>query len=281
MKKTVSYRCLSLVAALVVSGVSVHPAKAELFFSDDFSYANGDLAGNGGGTGWLSGSVWSGGTGLNGNLVTNPLPGTSGKSIQIASNASITSRPLDTTYTSGGATSFYLSFLFNADPFQGAGSGQYAGVSVFLAADGSNNLLAGMPGDSGGLGFDWTNRGAPFQLASDDTTYLTLLKIAPGTTGSTSVTMYVTTDLVMSAVDLIATAPWVEAPNENNFSFDSVSFAGAYSSGTIGLAGLAMADNPNEAISFTQTAVPEPSTVALLVVAAGILAACRTRFAAR
>ncbi|MFM1902865.1 MAG: hypothetical protein RLZZ440_765, partial [Planctomycetota bacterium] len=250
-------------------------ARAALLFSDDFAYANGNLAGNGGGTGWLAASVWTGGTGATGNQVANPLPGTSGKSIKIASNAAVTSRPLSATYTSGGATTYYLSFGFNGNPFQGAGSGQYAGVSVYLASDPSSNLLGGMPGDSGGLGFDWTNRAAPFQAASDNTTYLSLLKISPGTSG-TSVAMFVTTDLLMSGTALAATTPWAQIENEANFSFDSVSFAGGYSTGTISLAGLAMADNPTEAVSFTQAAVPEPATAMLcLAAAAGMLAACR------
>lgn len=268
-----SWTTVATFLAVAMASAAAGSARAALLFSDDFAYANGDLAGNGGGTGWLLGSVWTGGTGSTGNQVANPLPGTSGKSIQIARNSSVTSRPLNTTYTSGGATTYYLSFGFNASPFQGAGDGQYAGVSFYLASDGSNNLLGGMPGDSGGLGFDWTNRGAPFQPASDGTTYLTLLEIAPGTTGKTSVRMFVTTDLSMSGAALAATTPWDQMPNEDNFSFDSVSFAGAYSSGSISVAGLAMADNPNEAVSFTQTAVPEPTAAILAAAAAGIGAA--------
>lgn len=120
-----------------------------------------------------------------------------------------------TTYLSGGATTYYISFVFNGNPFQGSGLGQYAGVSVYLASDTSNSLLGGMPGDSGGLGFDWTNRGAPFQAASDNTNYLILLKIAPGaTTGKTGVTMFVTTDLLMGGADLAATTPWDSMPDE-------------------------------------------------------------------
>jgi hypothetical protein len=217
-------------------------------------------------------------------LVANPLPGTSGKSIQIASGADETLRSLDATYTSG-ATTFYLSFLFNASPFQGFNAGQYAGLSIFLAADrANNNLLGGMPGSSGALGFDWTQRFDPSTNGVNGATYLTLLEIKPGTsaglTNVTSINMYVTTDLSTSGTALAASTPWVAAGDDPGFSFDSVGIAGSYSTGTIGLAGLAMADNPDEAVSFTQTAVPEPSTVALLVVAAGILAACGKRFAA-
>ena len=141
-------------------GFTSSSAQATLFFSDDFAYADGNLAGNDGGTGWLTiegaVSAWSGGEGSNGNQVANPLPGMSGKSIQISSVSTETSRPLSTTYISGGATTYYISFAFNAAPLQGFDAGANAGVSVFLAANRSNNLLGGMPGSSGALGFDWT-----------------------------------------------------------------------------------------------------------------------------
>lgn len=252
-------------------------------FSDDFAYADGDLAGNDGGTGWLTiegaVSAWSGGEGSNGNRVANPLPGMSGKSIQISSVSAETSRPLSTTYTSGGATTYYISFAFNAAPFQGFDAGAYAGVSVFLASDRSNNLLGGMPGSSGALGFDWTGRFDPSASGVNGTTYLALLEIKPGTAEqTTNVNMYATTNLLMSGAALAASTPWVAAGDDPNFSFDSVGIAGSYGTGTISIAGLAMADNPNEAVSFTQTAVPEPSTAVLLgVAAAGVWGGFRRR----
>lgn len=215
------------------------------------------------GTGWQASSLWSGGTGASGNLVADPLPGTNGKSIQIASNASVTSRPLSATYLSGGATSYYIAFGWNANPFQGAGVGQYAGVSFYLASDQSNNVFVGMPGDSGEFGFDWTNRSQGYAPAANNTTYLTLLEVTAGTNpGTTRVTMYASTDLFLSGTALMQTTPWASADNEANFSFDTVSFSGSYSSGAISLAGLAMADNPDEAVAFTQTAVPEPGLLA-------------------
>ena len=264
-----SWTLFSFSVALI-AGVAA-PTKAALLFSDDFAYANGNLAGNGGGTGWQASSQWTGGTGSTGNLVADPLPGTDGKSIRIASNASVTSHPLSTTYTSGGATTYYISFGLNADPFQGAGLGQYAGLSVYLASDQTNNLLMGMPGDSGQFGFDWTNRTQEFAPGANDTTYLALYEIAPGTnTGTTKVTMYASTNLLLSGTALMQTAPWVSIDNEADFSFDTVSFAGSYTTGTISLAGLAMADDANDAVAFTQTAVPEPG---LLAAGAAILAA--------
>jgi hypothetical protein len=277
---------LAFLAAIVAIGFTSSSARAELFFSDDFAYANGDLAGNDGGTGWLTvegnGIAWSGGGGPSGNQVANPMPGMSGKSIEISRNTPETSRPLSTTYTSGGATTYYISFAFNAAPFQGFESGEYAGVSFFLASDRSNNLFAGMPGSSGALGFDWTGRFDPSASGVNGTTYLVLLEIKPGTAAdTTNVNMYATTDLLMSGAALAASTPWVAAGDDPNFSFDSVGIAGGYSTGTIGIAGLAMADHPNEAVSFTQTAVPEPSTAVLLsVAAAGVWGAFRRRLRA-
>lgn len=274
-------RRLYLLAAAVAIVVAGSSAEAALLFSDDFSYANGDLAGNGGGTGWQAASVWNGGVGSAGNQVANPLPGTSGKSIQISTNTGETSRPLNATYTSGGATTYYISFAFNASPFQGLNLGQYAGVAVFLAADRANNLLGGMPGGSAALGFDWTNRFDPSAAGVNGATYLALLEIKPGTAaGSTNVNLYATTDLSTSGAALASSTPWVAAGDDPSFSFDSVGISGSYSSGTISLAGLAMADNPNDAVSFTQTAVPEPAAAVMGVAVAGILAACRKRFRA-
>ncbi len=251
-----------MLSAALITGAAA-PTNAALLFSDDFAYSNGDLVGNGGGTGWLASSLWTGGAGATGNLVANPLPGTDGKSIQIASNASETSRPLSATYASGGATSYYISFGFNADPFQGAGFGQYAGVSVYLASDQSNNLFMGMPGNTGEFGFDWTNRSQASAPGANNTTYLALFQIAPGTnTGTTKITMFGSTNLRLTGTALMQTSPWASVDNEADFSFDTVGFAGGYSSGTISLAGLAMADNPNEAVAFTQTVVPEPGLLA-------------------
>ena len=251
-----------MMSAALMTGAAA-PTNAALLFSDDFAYSNGDLAGNGGGTGWLASSLWTGGSGATGNLVANPLPGTDGKSIQIASNGSETSRPLSATYASGNATSYYISFVFNADPFPSAGSAQYAGVSVYLASDRSNNLFMGIPGGTGEFGFDWTNRSQAYAPGANNTTYLALYAIAPGTnTGTTSITMYGSTNLRLTGTALMQLSPWASSDNEAHFNFDTAGFAGAYNTGTISLAGLAMADSPNEAVAFTQTAVPEPGLLA-------------------
>jgi hypothetical protein len=270
---TALLRGLMAVALVIAAG----RVEAALLFSDAFAYPTGSLAGNGGGTGWFAGSLWTGGTGGNGNQVTGSLPGVYGSSIQISSGAAVTSRSLATTYVSG-TTSYYIACVVNANPYQG-GQGQYAGASVFLAADPTNSLLVGMPGDSGGLGFDWTFRGAPFQSATNNTNYLTLIGITQGSGTTTTVTMYVSTDLTISGTALAATTPWDSVPNEANFSFDSVSFAGGYTPGSIRIAALAMADTPGEAVAFTQSVVvPEPHALLTAAgVVVGVAAAVRAR----
>jgi hypothetical protein len=262
----------ALPVVVTIAALSVAPAShAALLFSEGFAYPNGPLAGNSGGTGWASSSAWAYTSGTSENTVANPLPGTSGKSVRIAANAAVVSRSLSTTYVTGGTNTYYISFGFNAAPFQGLNNGLYGGVGVYLNADASNNLFMGMPGSSGAFGFDWTNRGDPSAGASNNTNYLALYAITPGPGDTTSVTMYATTNLLMSGTALAATPPLVSILNDTNFSFNSVNVSGAYSTGSISFAGLAMADNPTEAVAFTQTAVPEPGSLLLgaLVVALG------------
>ena len=257
-------RAWALPVVATIVALAIAPAsRAALLFSDDFAYPNGPLVGNSGGTGWAPLSAWAYAIGTTGNTVTNPLPGTGGKSIQISSNSTLVSRPLSTTYASGGTSAYYISFGFNAAPFQGLNNGMYAGVAVYLNADPSNNLFMGMPGSSGAFGFDWTNRGDPSASASNNTNYLALYAITPGSGNTTSVTMYATTNLLMSGTALMSTTPWVSILDDLNFSFDSVNVSGAYGTGSIKFAGLAMADNPTDAVAFTQTAVPEPSSLFL------------------
>lgn len=74
--------------------------------------------------------------------------------------------------------------------------------------------------------------------------------------------MYASTDLLLSGTALMQTAPWVSIDNEAGFGFDTVSVAGSYTTGAISLVGLAMGDDANEAVAFTQTEVPEPGLLA-------------------
>jgi hypothetical protein len=259
------------VTALLCSLAGAGSAHAGILFSDGFAYANGDLAGNAGGTGWAVGSQWTGGAGATGNRM-------SGGSLVISSRAQETTRRLSATYAAGGATTYYVSLVFNAARYQG-GSGQYAGVALRLAADHSNNVLIGMPGSSGGLGFDWTNTNDPSVAASNGTNYLVLLEILAGTPSGSSPTlsmrMYATTNLSMSGAALAATTPIAFSLDEvKTLSFDEVVISGYYDPELapgvptpITAAGLAMADNPTDAVAFTQSVVPGPAPLALGVIA--------------
>jgi hypothetical protein len=81
------------------------------------------------------------------------------------------------------------------------------------------------------------------------------------------VKLFATTDLTMTGSALAATTA-VGAIDDASFSFDSVEIAGNYNSGTINFAGLAMADNANDAVTFTQNAVPGPGAMLVLALAA-------------
>lgn len=262
--------CLNLLAALT-SLVCVTASRADLYFSDNFNYTTGNLSGNNGGTGWAS--AWSGGTGSTGNLVTNPLPGTVGNSVQISSSNGVTSRTLSQTYSTAsltGSNAYYLSFLFNANSFRGPVGfpGQYAGISL---SGTDTNLLAGMPGDTGKIGLDWTNVGqpvTPYQPA-DNTNYLVLVKLQQGIDPTyAKATVWATTDLMMTGSTLEAQSNSDSTDNNGllthyAITFNTVSFSGGYTPGSINLSGLAMASTANEAVAFTQTAVPEPGTLLL------------------
>lgn len=243
------------------------PATATMIFSDAFAYATGTLAGRNGGSGWSG--PWSGGT----SVVTGGLPGTYGTSVRISKNASVTSRPMAAAFSTGSATTYYVSFIFNASSFE-SGDGSYAGIAV----SGSTNLFMGMPGSSGQLGFSWQNEGEATFSASGSTSYLTLYEIKPSpTAGNTIVSMYATTDLTTSAATLTSGTA-IASLEGFDFGFNQVDIAGGYNTTSINVAGLAMATTAQEAVAFTQTLVPEPDSLMLAALAAaGSLLGCRCR----
>jgi hypothetical protein len=267
-----------LTMALVICGIPAKTAHADIIFSDNFNYANGQLAGNNGGTGWSG--VWSGGTGSNGNLVSDPLSGTVGKSIKISSGNLTTTRSLISSLSTETTQSMYISFLFNANPYQGFNAGKYAGITL---SSSSSSLFLGMPGSSAALGFDWANYSdGLYNSASNGTTYLTLFEITKGSVANSAIVkMYATNNLLMSGADLINSGSLASFDNTTDsnrsaITIDSVSFSGAYDTGTINLAGLAMATTANEAVAFTHAAVPEPGTL-LLGSLAATLGGCGIR----
>lgn len=271
------WRSTLLALVIAAGGFWISPVRAAVLFSDAFNYPNGNLSGNNGGSGWSG--AWSGGL----SQVVNPLAGTYEKSVRFAADASVTTRQPSGSITTGTSSTF-VSFIFNANPFQAGLSGDYAGIS--LLGLGSGSLFMGMPGASSQLGFDWSvnNVGTEGGLyaAANNTNYLTLFEIKPGpATGSndgTAVTMYVTSNLQMSAATLLATGSQAAATN-GNFTFNTVEIAGGYANGSINVTGFAVATTANEAVGFTQLAVPEPGTLLLGSLAAA-LAACVRRYAA-
>lgn len=254
---------LALAAATLLGPAS---SRATTVFTDSFDYANGNLAGKSGGSGWSG--AWTGGV----SQVAGGLPGTSGNSVRFSSNASVTSRALVGTYTTGGAASYYLSFLFNASPIPPSGAGEYAGVSLIGT---TSSFFAGVPGSSGQLGFDWANEGDGLLTGTSGTNYLLLFEFkAGGSAGYTLANFYATTDLGATGSSLLAGAPaaFLEGPN---FSFSSVEIAGGYNSGSVNLAGLAMTTSADESVNLTLNVVPEASTAgwmaAALLAGAGAL----------
>jgi hypothetical protein len=255
LKQKAHHQFAKILAAVATTILWTATSQADvIYFSDNFNYSNGNLAGNGTATGGWAGA-WSGGT----SQVANPLSGTVEKSVTISKDATVTTRQISGTYATGG-TSYYLSFLFNANPFQAGGSGKYAGISL---TDGSASLFIGMPGDSGQYGFDWRGENQLTSSASSGQTYLTLVEIKAGSSSNTIVNMYATTDLLMSGNSLLTNGTLIASAEGSNFSFSSVEIAGGYTSGTISLAALAMADSANAAVNFTRAAVPEPGTLFL------------------
>lgn len=243
-----------LALTLVLGCLAALPAQAAVLMTEAFAYSPGALAGNNGGSGWNG--AWTGPNSSGSTVVTGPLAGTTGNAVLIAANASTVSRSLAAAPYTTGTTSYFLSFVFNADPFQGGGRGDYAGVSLFGIGPGSGSIFVGMPGSSGQLGFDWANEGDGLDAAPNNTNLLVLLALTPGSnSGFTLATVYATTDLHTSASALVAGAPISSATQGVDFSFSTLTISGGYASGTIQLAGLALATTADEALSATQSAV--------------------------
>ena len=125
---------LLLALAMVATASWASPSATGILFADVFDYPTGDLAGNNGGVGWAG--AWSGGT----SQVADPLAGTVGKSVRLASDSSVTSRALSAAIGTG-STPYFVSFIFNASPFQASPSGD-----VLAVAAGSDHATRGGQG---------------------------------------------------------------------------------------------------------------------------------------
>lgn len=271
-----TWKCLALFALGVTSGLWPEPSRAAIVFSEAFAYATGTLAGDNGGTGWNG--AWSGGA----SVVTSPLPGTYGTSVRISDDASVTSRPMTSSVNTGSPATYYLSFVFNANPFPPSGGGDYAGVSLVGTGTSTAGLFVGTPGSSGQLGFDWRNEGDGLFAASNNTNYLTVVAIAPGSSaGKTLVSLYASTNLLISGSALVSGTALASLEGDD-FSFGGVEVAGGYGSTSISLAGLALATTADEAVGFTQTAVvPEPGSLLIVGAVTSILGGRILRHARR
>jgi hypothetical protein len=236
--------------------------RCDLVFNDSFNYSNGALAGNNGGGNWNN--AWNGSTS---SVVGAPMTGTTGNAVTISSDNGGTFRTFQTARTTGGSTNYYISYLFRASPL----SSGYGGLSLFQSTT-SEKLFTGMPSLNSQLGFE--NPLRTWAGSASNTTYLMLFELSAGSTGTTNIKMWATTDLTISASALTGSATQAESLNTvANFTFDTVRIQG----GTTGtqLAGLAGYTTAAEAVGFTQTAVPEPGTFALAGIGLATLATGR------
>jgi hypothetical protein len=240
--------CSKIFFLILISSYSIIGyAQGTIVFSESFNnYSNGNLHGNGGGEGWAG--TWAGGD----NQVINSLPGTSCKGVQISSSNGVTSRNLSSLVNAGGSTTYYLSFVFNANPFETG----YAGITLVSTLNGTGNLFVGMPGGSSSLGFDWNSEADGLMVASPNTNYLCLVKIekAPDNI-NTRVSMFATTDLNTSGSALSGTIPFASFDGTGGtYTYNKVEISGDAS--LVCVTGLTMATTADLAVNTTQTALP-------------------------
>jgi PEP-CTERM motif len=239
-----------LLLLALASGIS--GLRAELYFSEPFSYQVGSsLDGLNGGSGFSG--AWSGGN----STIVSGLGG-SGGAVNIGTDASARSllNPVDT-----AGKNIYLSYLMNASSFSG---GNYTGISLY---DGGNEMpFFGIPWDAQNFGFDGHNS-TPIQTINFtplvDTTYLIIFGLLSNPSGKLSLDMWATSNLFMNPDVMIGGTPNAQLNDAlDNFSFDSIQVHGNYES-ALKISGIASASSPSEAVSATLQSVPEPSTYAL------------------
>ena len=230
-------------AALVLIGA--HHASGAIIASDDFTYVEGDLDGNSGGTGW-SGAWGSGG-------------GSGASSVNIDVNASG-----EVVANSAGRTSRLLTSPLGAD-----GTTVYIGVDMKFdgtfyrsfemhnnsAGDGDRQLQIAVEnggGDGGGqgllvkVGSNIINVNDAF---ADNTFHRYVIKLTFGTGA---------TDTAEVFVDGVSTGPATNLAND--ITIDRAGFAAFRSEGTNPASG----DTLVIATTFAEAAIPEPGSLALL-----------------
>lgn len=264
-------RGVALCGALAACGGS--GSQAALLFTETFQYpVSSNLAGQNGGTGFSG--AWSGG---NSTIVTGLVSG-SGSAVQVGASAS--SRQMSSTVSTSG-TSTYLTYLMNASSLSG---GNYTGLSLYNG--GTEEMFMGIPWQTQKFGFDArSTTGTAGVIAVNftpltNTSYLIALGLLPSaTSGKVDVKMWATSNLAIDPNTLVAGAPNAQLlGTRDNFSFSSIRLAGDYA-GALKIAGVASSPNVSEAASVSVNAVPEPTTLGLIGVAAligGLRAVRRT-----
>ena len=244
--------------ALALCLFSASTGKAEVIFFDGFNYPVGvNLAGRNGGQGFAG--AYQGGT----SLIAGPLPGTMGNTVAVGTQGSLRtiSTPQDTQFSS-----LYLSFISRVN------SGFSGNAGITLLNSGSQKILLGVPTSPGSyLGITSEPSGSSpststWSSTQFDTNYLTLFEFV-WNNNLTTVNMYVSTDLTTSGASLLSN-PAKATLSRAAFTFDQIQIQGSTTG--FSLAGMALANNVNEAVGATLSPVPEPGTLLL----GGIAAAC-------
>lgn len=236
--------------------------QASFLFSESFNYSVGAiLAGQDGGAGFSS--EWGPG---NSTIVTGF--GGLGNAANIGLAEPKQLRTLNATTNTSGQ-SLYFTYLMNVSAF---GVGNYSGLSLWN--DNSQEMFFGVPWLKTSFGFDARAGNGEADIKTINfspelsTTYLFIFGLLPSiTTGKVDVKLWATDDFGVNVDSLVigeASASLLGV--KNNFSFNRLGMNGYYSN-SLTLAGVAASSNVSEAASLTISAIPEPSTCGLLLVA--------------
>jgi hypothetical protein len=253
--------CRLIIAALCAAVGFIPGLHASILISESFDYSVGaNLAGQNGGTGFSG--PWDSG---NSTIVAGF--GGSGNAVQIGRVEPAQLRTLSTP-TSTAGQSLYFTYLINVSSF---GAGNFAGLSLWN--NGTNEVMFfGIPWNRNSFGFDARAGNGEADIKTinftptTNTTYLFALGLLPSaTTGKVDVKLWATSDLGINPDLLVAgTANASLLGTKNNFSFNRFGMNGSYSN-SLRLAGIAASTNVSQAAALTVSAVPEPSTYALLL----------------
>ena len=244
-------------ACVIVAAVG-GAVRADLLFTETFQYTVGsNLAGQNGGTGFSG--AWSGG---NSTIVAGLASGT-GSAVQIGTQSM---RSLSATASTSG-TSIYLTYLMNASNFSG---GNYTGISLWNNED--EQIFIGIPWREYNFGFDAHGGNGADDMKtinfapSTNTSYLVTVGLLPSATaGKVDVKMWATSNLAIDPNTLVAGPANAELiGSRSNFSFNNLRVNGDYA-GALKVAGIASSPSVSEAAAVSVSAVPEPSTFAMVI----------------